>query len=214
MRISAKVLLLALALALGANGSRAAVLVNQPWDSSSGNKIAQYFPSDGWGAYEFDDFTTGTDYFVTSLYAQGIELGDPSYNLDVVGEIWDGLPGSGSLVLSSVTGTQMGSDLSIDFGGQYLPAGSYWITAYVVREFTPGYQWFWYGTTPINGSEEYFYDPSNIFSYGVLVPGSVVFSASTDMAFVLQGNPVPEPSTVGLIGLGIVAVALRRRSRK
>ncbi|HOX38680.1 MAG TPA: PEP-CTERM sorting domain-containing protein [Candidatus Brocadiia bacterium] len=206
--------LLILTLAFCMIAAKAAVMVNQPWDTSSGNCISQYFPDFPAGIYQFDDFTTTTDYLVTNLYIVGSDAGDPSYNVSINGEIWNGLPGSGSLVLSSVSGSQIGSDLSIDFGGQYLAAGSYWIRAWVERPFTGGYQWYWYATTPVNGSEEMFYDPTNDFGYGVLVPGSVVFSSPRDMAFVLQGNPVPEPSTVGLIGLGIVAVAMRRRSKK
>lgn len=93
-----------------------------------------------------------------------MDTGDTSYNVNVVAEIWDELSGTygGSIVMSSISGTQTGSDLLFDFGEQILSPGDYWITAYVVRPFSGGGQWFWGSDDVVNGSEAYFWDRDSL----------------------------------------------------
>ena len=100
-------------------------------------------------------------------------------NRAVVGQIFTGLPDKGGiLVMSGIGKEDAGATLTINFGNQTLQPGSYWITAYVVRASAQagGGQWFWDETTPVTGSEEYFYNPLGGFGFGTAsIPGSTVF---------------------------------------
>jgi hypothetical protein len=201
--------------------ARAEVIVDQPYDGTSGAYVAQSFPDfPDFSTYEFDDFSTSADYYVDTLTVPGVESGDRDENVGVIGEIWTGLPDKGGALVMSGSGSE-GDDggLVIDFAGQTLVAGDYWITAYVDRPFAEdndgdgsiGGQWFWFSTQPVNGSEEYFYNPGGGFGVGTeSIPGSELFGVAADMAFTLEGRLVPEPSTFALLALGLLG-AIRRR---
>ncbi len=174
------------------------VIIAQPWDGVTGGVGAQVFrdfPDLSHG--DVDDVVIITDRDTGMLVVPGIETGDMGANIDVVGEIWDGLPGAfgGRLVMSSVSGVESADGtLCIDFGGQFLPAGDYWITAYVVRPLDPGGEWFWRRTNEEfpNGSEHYYWNPGGAWGFGVdPIPGSIVYGTPADMSFVLHGCAVP-----------------------
>lgn len=214
--------LMGLALIGAAAGFAAAdTIVDQPYDGTSGGRVAQDFgdfPS--FSSFEFDDFSTSDDYYVTLLTVPGSEAGDRDENTDVVGEIWTDLPDRGGSLVMSGLGTE-GDDgsLSIDFSAQLLNAGSYWITAYVARDFTSdndsdgasGGQWFWLATTPVNGSQEQFYNPGGGFGAGTSsIDGEIIFDTPADQAFKLEGRLVPEPSALALLALGALSMIRRR----
>jgi hypothetical protein len=121
-------------------------------------------------------------------------------NNAVVGEIWEGLPGSfgGRKVMGSVSGgeeVETGT-VVLNFGGQRLPPGQYWLSVYVVRPLASG-QWFWLSTAKVRGSEHYFYSRGKAYGVGPdPVPASDVPYAEeqvkTDMAFTIQGRPAGE----------------------
>jgi len=194
------------------NGTRTETIADQPWDGISYGYVAQDFSDfPSFSSYQFDDVVFSKDYYVETLFAPGSEFGFSGANTDVIGQIWSDLPDKGGVLLAEGHGTQVGSDLVIDFGGAQVNAGSHWITAWVERSFGAGGQWFWLSTTPVTGSEEYFYNPGGGFGFGTAsIPGSVVFGVAHDMAFTLTGTPVPAPGAAALLGLGGL-VALRRR---
>lgn len=173
------------------------VIWDQPWDEETENGyIAQIFPDmQEFSAFEFDDFKTTKEYAITKLIVMGFEdpddpPGDPEENIDIIGLIWNGLPGGmgGEIVMASVDGSEDAETgmLTIDFGEQVLPGGSYWLTAYVVRPFDPGGQWLWQATTPVRESQEYFYNPGGGFELGTEpLPGAEVFGVARDMVFTL-----------------------------
>jgi hypothetical protein len=173
-------------------------IIKQKWDGSSSGAVAQNFGSTGltaYSSYEFDDFTTTINYNVTTLTVPGVELGTASANTAVTGEIWNGLPGSGggSIVMTSTHGKEKANGaLAINFGSQLLPAGSYWITAFVTRNFSSGGQWFWDRTLEhghYHGSQEQFYNPGGGFGFGTQpINGSAIFGTAEDMAFTLKGT--------------------------
>ncbi len=179
------------------------VIVSQPYDGTSNGAVAQVFPDmPSITSYEYDDFTTLIPYNVTALTVPGIEQGRMSFNKAVTGEILNGLPGKGGQVVMSGSGSEDSTGtLHINFNSQTLAPGSYWITAFVTRPFgfhgiRVGGQWFWDRTTPVNGSEEYFRNPSGGFGFGRKpIPGSVVFGSPADMAFELDGNLPASPNS-------------------
>jgi hypothetical protein len=200
--------------------AQASSIVSQPDTSFPIGYVAQIFPDlAAFSAFQFDDFVTGSAFALTTLTTFGFEGGDPSQNTAITAEIWNGLPGSGSIVLSA-SGSEVGNNLLFAFGGQVLPAGSYWLTAYVTRPFlTGGGQWFWDKSSPVTGSESYFYNPGGGFGHGTSpVPGSSFLGPATNMAFSLEGDPVgtvvPEPASLTLLGLGLLEGLRRWRQKR
>lgn len=207
----------------------AVIIVDQTWDGNKNATVAQDFPDfPDFSTFEFDDFSVaGPGFFVTALNAVGRENGDMSFNIAVIGEIWDGLPGifGGNIVMSTTAGVENGDgSVTLDFGGQALGPGDYWITLYVVRPFADGGQWFWNRTNANNpnGSEQYFYNPGGGFGFGTdPLPGSKVFdfdndgfpdNIPADLNFVLEGDLIPAPGALALLGLAGLAARRRRRA--
>jgi hypothetical protein len=174
------------------------VIVDQPYDGSSAGRTAQELPDyPDFSTYQLDDFTTDQDWLLGALTVPGTDSGWPPDNYDAVAEIWDDLPEDpncgtdGQLVLSA-----QGSEdeftfvLTFDFGDELLPAGTYWLCVYVVRDFGDHGFWKWYSTTPVNGSEAYYYNPGGAHGYGTCpIPGSARYGEVRDMAFTLEGTP-------------------------
>lgn len=134
--------------------------------------------------------------------------GSAIYNAGVVGEIWDGLPGSGggSVVMRSVSGSEQleTATLDLDFGGQTLGPGRYWLTVHVTRPMSAGSQWFWLSTDRVQGSEHYFYNPGGRLGKGTHpIPASQLGwrgrHQQTDMVFTIEGQPVTEENRPQLI---------------
>jgi hypothetical protein len=184
-----------------ANGG---VIVNQT-PSDGVDIISQVFPDNPtFSTMTFDDFVTSQAYSLTSLTALGTETGDATQNVTVTAEIWNGLPGTGAPVQVFSAGTEDGNGaLNFNLGGYILPAGSYWLTAYVTRPIgTAGDQWFFDTYTPISGSEAQVYNPGGGFGMGTSpIPISTALGggATEDLAFTLSCDPVavvPEPSTL------------------
>lgn len=195
----------------GSFGDRA-LLINQQ-NNSAVNRIAQEFgdfPS--FNTYQFDDITFGSAVNLTSLTAYGTEAGT-GVNNAVVYVILDN-PNVGANVLASGFGTQIGGDLSFNLTGVSLGAGTYWLTAFVVRDFGTGGQWFWNETADaVSGSEAWVQNPGGGLGIGTAaIPGSQsgVF-LSADMAFAIEGDIVPAPGALALLGLGGMIAGRRRR---
>ena len=78
-----------------------------------------------------------------------------------------------------------------------------------------GLQWFWYQTgDPVSGSEAWIQNPGGGFGAGTGAnPGSSsgFGFGRNDMAFVIEGDVVPAPGALALLGLGGLVAGRRRR---
>lgn len=87
------------------------------------------------------------------------------------------------------------------FNAVTLGAGTYWVEMQIVAAENA----FHMVRSGVNGSEAWV----NYEDFGGAFPGSAVFGAAADMAFALEGDIVPAPSALAL--LGIAGLAGRRR---
>jgi hypothetical protein len=198
--------------ATGGFGDRA-VLINQPNNGNS-NRISQDFPNNSsFSTYSFDDFTLSQTTTLTALTFYGTELGDSSQNRGMLCAITTGPSASGG-ILAVFNGSQIGDNLIFNLGGITLTSGTYWLTAFVVRDSGPAGQWLWNTTgEPVSGSEAFVHNPGGGFGFGTSpVAGSTVFpDGAKDMAFALEGEIVPTPGSLALLGVGGLLARRRRR---
>jgi hypothetical protein len=196
----------------GSFGDRA-VLVNQN-NNGTGTQISQSFGDfPDFTTLSFDDFTLGSAVNLTSLTVYGTENGT-GVNDFVVYAITSDASNSPSTIYASGLGSQVGSNLVFDLTGVSLGAGTYWVTAFVVRDFGTGGQWFWNQTADaISGSESFVHNPGGGFGLGTdPVSASALFGGvRSDLAFTIEGDIVPAPSALALLGLGGLVAGRRRR---
>ena len=184
---------------LARDTARAGVIVDQ-----SSGATGQFIQSQDFlnlpdsSAVAFDDFLLAAAYRITAFTALGREYyGGPSYNLAVLGGIYAS-PDLTSIPILSASGTQVGNNLIFDFGGVVLPAGQYWVGAYVVRSNSFG-SWVWNLRLPIGGSQAMWHNPGGARGYGTspVSMGSILEQA--DLTFILSGDAVPPPSPTATI---------------
>ncbi len=188
-----------------------AVLVNQAPGTTG--RVAQDFTDfPAFSTAQLDDFTLSGEYNLGALTIFGLDRGDASFNVGAFAEIHTA-PDLTSPILATATGSQVGADLQLNFGGATLGPGTYWLAAYVARPFAGGGQWYWLASSQaVAGSESFFHNPGGGFGAGgAPVPGSAVFDAPADMAFVLEGTATPAPGALALLGLGGLVAGRRRR---
>lgn len=190
------------------------IIIDQP-TSSEGGIASQVFgePFAGYDCSAFDDFTIADAYNLTALtiYGENSSTGSGDYNLDVVVRFLAG-PDLGSSVIASASGVQVGGNLLFDLTGITLGAGTYWISAQVVRPIEPGGQWFWNTSNTINGAQALWQNPGGSFGYGSApISIQVLGPQRYDMALTLEGTIVPAPGALAL--LGVAGIVGRRRAR-
>ena len=157
-----------------------------------------------------DDFTITAPVTLATLRIFGLEEAQDGagLNLDVRAAIRLA-PDLGATPVASLHGTQVGEDLVFNLEGLVLDAGTYWLSAQVVRPFVPSQQWLWRLSDTQNGAEAVFHNPGGGFGFGTApFPISGVDAGMHDMAFFLEA--VPTPGAVALFALAGLAGRRRR----
>lgn len=210
----------AILLGMNALSALAAPIVDQQPNAPSDPITSQTFPSlPTFSSQAFDDFTLSQSYNIGKLTVYGSEGGSPNSNTAVTAQIWNGPPGTGSLV-QSVSGSEVNGDLQFDFAGLLLSGGTYWVSAFVTRDFSPGGQWFWDTHTPVTGSQAQWWNPGGAFGQGTApITVASAFGSTTplDIAFTLEGTAagsVPEPGSLALVGIAFLGVLAAARTKK
>jgi hypothetical protein len=187
---------LAAAAGLGLAGAvNADVIIHQPYDNIMSGRVAQDFPDvPQFSTYHFDDFTLDQEYELGLLTAPGFELfgGDPTLNISVIAQITS----EPSILAEPILRSEIGSEdeleqMVVDFRGQRLGPGTYWIAVWVERTYNPGGQWFWGTCETVSGSEPWHHNPGGAFGFGTEpIPASWVAQEFADLAFTLEGQAV------------------------
>jgi hypothetical protein len=129
-----------------------------------------------------------------------------------------GLPGTVVLAASNISTTQYWPLIyNVAFPGITLMAGqAYWLIAtsdaYENDNVPPGN--YVIGDTPVWVSAQSFSLPVAYIHGPVVSPSSWEIVDNATLAFSVSGNPVPEPTTMLLLGLGLVGLAGVRRKMK
>ena len=202
--------------------ARAGILYTQPYDGVSPGVPSEVFTdtSPNYTTYStkaFDDFTvTGSGWLVQGATIYGQEQGDPSQNVAISLQFQSTALPDFNNTAGIITGGTEDTSGNLNFTGLsvFLAPGTYWITGWVDRpELPTGGQWFWYTTdagSPI-GSEFYIQNPGGSLIPGATsaVPGSTVLGIlPSDLAFTLFGEVVPEPSSLVLLAIGGLGLAI------
>ena len=193
----------------------AAVIVDQQPTAGIGLLSTFFTLQPGISVAEIDSFMTTTAYRLGMLTAFSSSDGlGPT--ISVTGSIYSGGPpgGPGADLITTASGTlDANHNIVVDFGGVLLPAGTYYLTAFVVRQ------------RPRHLVLEYFiHRPAGADLADRNGPGSAAeTSPFTDqplaLAYTLTGalaTPAPEPPTWALFGGGFALAGLlstRRRLR-
>lgn len=178
---------------------RAEVLVDQSAGQTGRYIQSQEFPDlPAYTAVAFDDFTIGTPFNLTSLTVFGRDFyGNPANNLSVVAGIYAAPDLTGAPILCA-RGVEVRAgalaNLVFDFGGATLPAGTYWLGAYIVR---PNSQagWYWQLRLPITRSQAMWHNPGGGFGLGTTPTRLGDVLEESDLAFILNGNPSAPAAT-------------------
>ena len=212
--------------AVAVSASQADPIVNQmDYDVNLG-----YWSTANAGAFSnyssYENFTIGTQTTVTDILWAGMTenwgtgiLADnvSGFRVMITGDS-AGVPGS---VVYDTT-FALGATNSVNVGPGYatpsqaythsvgglnidLAAGDYWLHVGAVYILPGETQWAWMATASVYDGESISYDHTNL---AFLAPNP------NDLAFGINGQPVPEPATMLVLGAGAAAIAARRRRNK
>ncbi len=184
--------------------------------------ISQAYPdAPAFSTAGYDDFSLLVATSIDLFTAFGSDFGNAALNVAVTASIYADAAGSPGAALSTVSGSQVGSDLVFDFGSLVLSPGSYWISSVVTRPYANGGdQWYWNEHSPASGSESLFWNPGGGYGYGTGVFTHTTISGNpNDSSWTLSGNAIaalPEPTSLTLALLGMcgscgIGAAIRRR---
>ena len=187
-----------------ASSLRADTILEQP-DTGLTGYASQDFPDfPTYSCSVFDDVTLTQAYNLTNLvvYGENRQFGGSAADIDVRLRIFTDANLLGTPI-ASVSGVDVDGVLSWNLAGITLGAGTYWLSAQVVRSFSEGDQWFWRASETVNGAHAMWHNPGGGFGHGTdPVSTEVLGSQYWDMALKLEGDPVPAPGVLAIVGIG------------
>jgi len=165
------------------------VIVDQSAGQTGGYIQSQDFPDiPTYSVSVFDDFTISTAYEITELTALGRDYyGSPASNRGVVAGIYAS-PDLTIPPIVSASGIEIGGNLLFNFGGAVLPAGTYWVSAHVVRPNSAG-GWHWNLRASVSGSQAMWHNPGGGYGLGTSPLRLDAVLVQADLAFLLYGIP-------------------------
>jgi hypothetical protein len=192
------------------------IIHDQPWDGVTPGRAATASLDNVPGStYQLDNFSRQNFCIINRITFFGVEApgGDPSANVACQFRI-QRLPSftnpSTIYAAGSTTAAYQNGNLVFEGLSANLAPGDYWITAWVERPSSGG-TWLWRATTPVDGPEAVVHNPGGGQGFGTNpLPGFLVYGQSRDMAFRIQGDPLPEPSTLLTAIVGILLIAKRK----
>ena len=185
-----------------------------------------------WGPYSSETYgqtftAAATQNDLLSMTFEIEAMNSSPYNFQAYVFQWTGTDTTGGPLFTSVataapTGTSVFVPVTINTGGLNLTPGQQYVAFFSVNGLNNGpngeARWGYLGTASSSGADGYsggnfvFNDnTSTTFAGGWLNPSFYGDAAANDLAFQLAFAPVPEPSTISLACLGVLALSSRLR---
>ena len=192
---------IALAFSFMTSTARADVLVDQSSGQTGAGAGSKYATDNvPLSAALIGDFTIGSTTAITQMTAFGAVWPTTTTFPDVRAAIHPAPDWRTTPILITGGVHMADGSLSFDFGGAQLPAGTYWVTAYVVDSIS-GPDWYWKIRYPVTGSWAMWHNPGDIWGYGGdPVSLMTIFEGgpAMDLAYVLRGVPVMAPTPTAI----------------